>query len=90
MLAVKVMEVVERRPGITDRELSESVFGTRHRVQQINGECRHLKNLGRLERKKIGDQPIGNWPVRQQPKLTVIKDRDEIERLCRPFDGEEI
>jgi hypothetical protein len=37
------------------------------RVQQVNNECRHLANLGRIERKKIGDEPIGNFPVRNPP-----------------------
>jgi hypothetical protein len=71
-LANKVIEVVERRPSISDRELSEAIFGTPHRSTQINSECRHLENLERLVRKKIGDEPIGNYPVRNPPKLTIV------------------
>jgi len=67
--AMKVMEVVERRVGISDRHMSEEL---KRSVQQVNGECRHLENLGLIERKKIGDGPIGNYPVRQRPKLTVV------------------
>jgi len=63
-LADKVIETVQRWPGISDRELSQSIFGTRHRVQQINGECRHLENCGRIIRRKEGAQPIGNFPIR--------------------------
>jgi hypothetical protein len=71
-LADLVIELIRRRPGVTDRQLSEAVFGTPHRVQQINGECRHLENIGRLERRKSGDQSIGNWPVREKPMLRVV------------------
>lgn len=70
-LADKVIEALQRRPGISDRELSRSIFGTRHRVQQINGECRHLENCGLIIRRKEGDQPIGNFPVRA-PKLKLM------------------
>ena len=65
----KVTEVVERRPGISDRHISEEL---KCAVQQVNGECRHLANLGRIERKKADDEPIGNYPIRQPPKLTVV------------------
>jgi hypothetical protein len=71
-LADFVIEIMRRRPGITDRQLAEAIFGTPQRVQQINSECRHLENIGRLERKKVGDEPIGNWPLREKPLLRVV------------------
>jgi hypothetical protein len=67
--AAKVIEVIERRVGISDRHLSEEL---KRSVQQVNGECRYLENLGRIERKKIGDSLIGNYLVRQRPKLRVV------------------
>lgn len=66
LLADKVVEEVERRPGISDRELSEAIFGTPHRRAQVNGECLYLQNLRRLARKKIGDRPIGNYRLRNR------------------------
>lgn len=71
-LANTIIEIIRRRPGISDRELSESIFGKRERAQQINGECRHLVNLGRLERRKVDCESIGNYLVRQAPVLTVV------------------
>jgi hypothetical protein len=70
-LANRVVEEIERRPGISDRQLSEIIFGTPHRSTQINGECRHLENQGRLKRRKVGDAPVGNYPVRTPPKLKI-------------------
>ncbi len=67
--AARVMEVVEHRPGIADRPLAEALACS---VQQVNGECRHLENLGLLSRKKGDGEPIGNYPVRQRPTLTVV------------------
>jgi predicted transcriptional regulator len=67
--ANRVTEVVERRPGISDRYISEELKCT---VQQVNGECRHLENLGHIKRKKVDDEPIGNYPVRRPPKLTMV------------------
>jgi hypothetical protein len=71
-LANRIIEQVERWPGVSDRQLSERIFGTRHRSTQINGECRYLANVKLLIRKKIGDEPIGNYPVRTPPKLTIV------------------
>jgi hypothetical protein len=65
----KLLLEVNRQPGATDRALSK-VLGCR--VQQVNNESHHLQNLGILERRKIGDEPIGNWPVRNKPELRIV------------------
>lgn len=67
-LATKVMAIVEQRPGVSDRALSKLIFNTPHRSTQINGECHYLQNLGRIARKKIGDEPIGNYPAQTTPQ----------------------
>jgi hypothetical protein len=38
----------------------------------VNGEYRHLANLELMERRKIDGGPIGNYPVRLPPMLTVV------------------
>jgi hypothetical protein len=67
--AEKVMVELKRQPGLSDSAVAK-VLGCR--VQQVNSEYRHLENLGLLERRKIGDEPIGNWPVRNKPDLKVV------------------
>lgn len=62
--ANKVIDVIERHPGISDRHLSEVVSSS---VQQVNSECRHLENLGRVERKQADGLPMGNYLVRKKP-----------------------
>lgn len=70
MLADKIIDLIELRPGISDRCLSETIFGTPHRRTQINGECRYLALIGRIQRRKTGYEPIGNFPVRAPQSLT--------------------
>jgi hypothetical protein len=72
-LAIKITDVLKNNDGSNDRTLSEFIFGTPHRSTQINGECHYLENIGRIERKNIGDGPIGNYLVRPKPVLTVVQ-----------------
>jgi len=58
-----VLEIVKRRPGVTDRELAEAAGCV---VQQVNGECRHLEQVGKLKRRKEAAEPIANY-VRRAP-----------------------
>jgi hypothetical protein len=67
--AEMVMLAVKRQPGASDRAISSAL---RCRVQQVNNECHHLQNLGLLQRRKIGDEPIGNWPVSDKPALKLV------------------
>lgn len=54
-----IFYIVERRPGITDRELSESIFGSDARHQQINAECRLW---AQIERRR-GQKYIQNYLI---------------------------
>lgn len=52
--------IVERRAGISDCDLASAIYG--ERIQQhVNGECRHLENLGKLVRCKRPDGITGNY-----------------------------
>jgi hypothetical protein len=63
------MGELDRQPGASDRQISEKLSC---RIQQVNNECRHLENLGRIERKKIGDEPIGNFRIRKPPTFKIV------------------
>jgi hypothetical protein len=76
-LADKILGELQLQSGRTDRALAEAILGTRHRIQQINGECRHLEMLGRIERRKVGDAPIENYLVRVKPTLTLAEPTTE-------------
>ena len=57
-LADKILCELKVQSGLTDRALAETILGTRHRIQQINGECRHLEMLGRIERRTSGEESL--------------------------------
>ncbi|MEQ8653278.1 MAG: hypothetical protein RIC87_12515 [Kiloniellales bacterium] len=58
----KVLAAVAANPGRTDRELTNMILGRRKDQQQVNGEARHLANLGLLRRvKRDLDGYIGNY-----------------------------
>jgi hypothetical protein len=50
-----ILSIVRRRPGLTERELAEEIFGNRSGYQQrANGSCRLLVAEGLLTRKGRG------------------------------------
>jgi hypothetical protein len=52
-----IVYIVHRRPGITDRQLTEAIHGSDERHQQINSECRHCLEIERRQ----GATHIGNY-----------------------------
>jgi hypothetical protein len=72
MLADRIAEILVKTPGLTDRQLSEVLYGTRDQCTTINGECRYMKQQGKLDRKKRDDGLIGNYLACRKPKLTLV------------------
>jgi hypothetical protein len=72
MLADKIVTEVQREPGVTDRRLSEIIFGSSNRRTQINGECHYMQSQKIIERRIREDGLIGNYPVRPKPNLQII------------------
>jgi hypothetical protein len=60
-LADKILGVISKQPGITDRWLAAAVFGPGTPQQRVNGECRLLADRGLLNRTKRPDGLIGNF-----------------------------
>ena len=52
-----IVYIVGRRPGITDRQLTEAIYGSYERHQQVNGERRFCPEIERTQ----GDPHIGNY-----------------------------
>ncbi|MGY4608602.1 hypothetical protein ACVW16_007014 [Bradyrhizobium sp. USDA 4474] len=44
-----IVYIVRRRPGITDRQLTEAIYGSDGRHQQVNAECRNCSEIKRRE-----------------------------------------
>jgi hypothetical protein len=41
--------IIRRRPGITDRQLTEAIYGSDERHQQVNAECRACSEIERRQ-----------------------------------------
>jgi hypothetical protein len=44
-----IVYIVCRRPGITDRQLTEAIYGSDERHQQVNTECRNCREIERRQ-----------------------------------------
>jgi hypothetical protein len=67
-----IVYIVKRRPGITDRQLTEAIFGSDEQHQQVNAECRVCSEIERRQ----GETHISNYisavrPV--GPTLTLVQ-----------------
>jgi len=52
--SASVVDIVRRRPGMTELEIAKAIYGPRAVQQQVNAECRRLVNLGLVERRGLG------------------------------------
>ena len=68
-----ILYIVERRPGITDRQLTEAIYGSDARHQQVNAECRYCSQIERRQ----GPSHIGNYirrfATRPTPTLSLVQ-----------------
>lgn len=60
-LAQRILEEVQKRPGITDKWLAEALFGLGTPQQRVNGECRRMASRGLVSRNTRPDGLIGNY-----------------------------
>jgi hypothetical protein len=71
-LAERIVSLVQSEPGLTDREITDTLKG--HSAQQapINMNCHDLEKKGVLIRRKRQDGLIGNYFVSQASKAVHI------------------
>lgn len=62
----RVLELVKRRPGMTELELAKSLYGPSAVQQRVNQECRKLLNGGLITRRGRGGSadPFTYYPKR--------------------------
>lgn len=53
-LSGQILELVKRRPGMTELEIAKELFGGTAVQQNVNADCRLLVTLGLVERKGVG------------------------------------
>jgi hypothetical protein len=84
-----IIKLLERQPGLTDRDLAEAIKGRGKSTQYINQTCRALAAQNVLLRQKRSDGRIGNWlkadnypcPVFDQKRLTTEADEISEKRM---------
>src|SRR6266436_9574337 len=87
-LSDKILSVISKQPGITDRWLAEALFGPGTPQQRVNGECRSLVDRGLLNRTRRPDGLIGNFvkPAIGIPTVEVaeVAQRGPPQQLPKP------
>jgi hypothetical protein len=66
-LAQQILTLLGHTPGLTDREITDSLRGHSENQQPINQKCHALKAKGVLARRTRPDGLIGNYLVSQSP-----------------------
>lgn len=62
----KILEIVRRRPGMTELEIAKKIYGPSALQPQVNPHCRRLLESGLVERRGSGGvgDPFIYYPVR--------------------------
>jgi hypothetical protein len=66
IIAQAIEVIVRHRPGVTERDLYEAIFGEEGYQQRVNSDCRWLTNLGYLRRDDSA-RPARYFPGRPGP-----------------------
>lgn len=84
-LAEHILELLSKVPGLTDREITNSLRGKSAPQQPINIAARGLASRGRLIRRKRDDGLIGNFttgaaiePEQKQPRPSPVGEIDNL------------
>ena len=68
----KIVSLLEHDPGLTDREITDSLNGHSAPQQPINQKCRDLEIRGVLVRRKRKDNLIGNYLAAQSGNVFAV------------------
>ena len=62
----QILELVKRRPGMTEVEIAKELYGRDAVQQNVNPDCRALVSLGLVERRGVGGRgdPYVYYPRR--------------------------
>jgi hypothetical protein len=72
-LAEQIIKLLEHNPGLTDREITDSLRGHSDSQQPINQRCHALKDKGVLVRRTRPDGLIGNYLTSQAGNYMVSR-----------------
>ncbi len=69
-LAERIVELLKHKPGLSDREITNELFGVGKPQQSVNIACRNLEKRGILYRKNVYGSSIGNYLTGQELKVS--------------------
>lgn len=65
-LAERIVALLKQNPGLSDRQITDNLFGSDKPQQPVNIACRNLEKKGVLIRRKVDENPIGNYLTGQE------------------------
>jgi predicted transcriptional regulator len=68
----RLLELIERRPGMTELEIARELFGPSAVQQSINSDCRLLVSLGLVQRMGVGG-PGDPFTYRTTDKVRALR-----------------
>jgi hypothetical protein len=68
-LAERIVELLKQNPGLSDRQITDKLFGVGKPQQPVNIACRNLEQRGILHRKNLYGKPIGNYLTGQEMEV---------------------
>lgn len=68
-LRESIKRLLEKKPGLSDREITDEIRGRRAPQQNVNQACRSLESQGVISREKREDGIIGNYLTGKNPLL---------------------
>lgn len=65
-LPERIIELLKQNPGLSDRQITDKLFGVGKPQQPVNIACRNLEKRGFLLRQSINGSQIGNYLTGQE------------------------
>lgn len=75
-LSNRIIELLRRQSGVSDREITDALVGTGAPQQPVNQACRHLETRGIILRRNRSDGRIGNYLADRDITLEVPAARE--------------
>lgn len=63
----RALQIIAEKPGASDREIAEAIYGPGSLGTLVNKECRELADQGLTRRRLRPDYLLGNWLVKDDP-----------------------
>ena len=80
--ADRIVDIVRRRPGMTELEIVRALYGPAAKQQQVNADCRYLVESGALQRQGVGG-PGDPFTYHLGDGVPLVLKRIELQQLMK-------